>query len=122
MAPKMGDLTLPMPKRMFLRFGVLLPSLFRTEQKQFFSKIIYDNIYQEPVLYIDEWFKEIASGRLTNSMTDEKRTPVKASNAEEAAKFEQTRLMQLQSKNSGKLQSAENLLNIKRTQCSRNGT
>lgn len=113
MAPKMGDLTLPMPKRMFLRFGVLLPSLFRTEQKQFFSKIIYDNIYQEPVLYVDEWFKEIASGRLTNSMTDEKRTPVKASNAEEAAKFEQTRLMQLQSKNSGKLQSAENLLNIK---------
>ncbi len=113
MAPKMGDLTLPMPKRMFLRFGVLLPSLFRTEQKQFFSKIIYENIYQEPVLYVDEWFKEIASGRLTNSMTDEKRTPVKASSAEEAAKFEQTRLMQLQSKNSGKLQSAENLLNIK---------
>ena len=113
MAPKMGDLTLPMPKRMFLRFGVLLPSLFRAEQKQFFSKIIYDNIYQEPVLYVDEWFKEIASGRLTNSMTDEKRTPVKMSSAEEAAKYEQTRLMQLQSKNSGKLQSAENLLHIK---------
>lgn len=113
MAPKMGDLTLARPKRMFLRFGVLLPSLFRVEQKQFFSKIIFDNIYQEPVLYVDEWFKEIASGRLTNSMTDEKRTPVKTSSAEEAAKYEQTRLMQLQSKNSGKLQSAENLLNIK---------
>ena len=64
-------------------------------------------------MYVDEWFKEIAAGRMSNSMTDEKRTPVKAANAEEAARIEQTRLMQLKSKNSGKLQSAENLLNIK---------
>ncbi len=113
MAPKMSDSTLPMPKRMFIRFGVLLPSLFRVEQKQFFSRVFYENIYNEPVLYLDEWFSEIASGRLTNSMTDEKRMPAKASNAEEAAKYEQTRLMQLQSKNSGKLQSAENMLNLK---------
>ncbi len=113
MAPKMSDLNLPMPKRMLIRFGVLLPSLFRPEQKEFFSKIIFENTTGEPVLYEDEWFKEIASGRLTNSMTDEKRTPKKAATAEEAATMEQNRLQQLQSKNSGKMQSAENLVNIK---------
>lgn len=113
MAPKMSDVNLPMPKRMMFRFGVLLPSLFRPEQKEFFSKIFYENRTGEPVLYMDEWFMEIASGRLSNSMTDEKRTPHKASTPEEAASMEQTRLQQLQQKNSGKLQSAENLLNMK---------
>ena len=113
MAQKCSDLTLPMPKKMLMRFGVMLPSLFKPEQKVFFSKIKYENDTNEPIMYVDEWFKEIASGRLSNSMTDEKRTPHKAATAEEAAKYEQSRLMQLQSKNSGKLQSAENLLNIK---------
>ena len=62
----------------FFSLSVLLPSLFRAEQKIFFSKMIYENPYNEPILYLDEWFKEIASGRLSNSMTDEKRTPHKA--------------------------------------------
>ena len=41
-------------------------------------------IYVTPLTkkVVDEWFKEIASGRLSNSMTDEKRTPHKAANAE----------------------------------------
>ena len=113
MAPKCANLQLPMPKRMLIRYAVLLPSLFRAEQKIFFSKMIYENPYNEPILYLDEWFKEIASGRLSNSMTDEKRTPHKASSPEEANQIEQSRLMQLQAKNSGKLQSAENILSIK---------
>lgn len=113
MAPKMANVNLPMPKRMLVRFGVLLPSLFRPEQKEFFSRIIFENTTGEPVLYEDEWFREIASGRLTNSMTDEKRTPKKASTLEEANTMEQNRLQQLQSKNSGKMQAAENLVNIK---------
>jgi len=104
-----------MPKRMFMRFGVLLPSLFKQETKEFFSKVIFENKYNEPVLYLDEWMKEIASGRMGNSATDEKRQPVKAANLtpEQQASAEQSRLMQLQSKNSGKLQSSENILNIK---------
>ncbi len=113
MAPKMGDIRLPMPKRMLCRFGVLLPSLFRPEQKEFFSKVFVENKMQEPILYADEWFGEIASGRMSNSMTDEKRTAKKVSNPEEAARLEQSRMQQIQSKNSGKLQSAENLLSIK---------
>lgn len=113
LAPKLANPSTPLPKIMLARFGVLLPSLFRAEQKEFFSRIIFENANNLPILYVDEWFKEIASGRMTNSMTDEKRTPHKAATPEEANMMEQARLQQLQSKNSGKLQSAENILNIK---------
>ena len=113
MAPKMADLNLPMPKRMLMRFGILLPSLFKAEHKEFFSRVIFENTMNEPILYVDEWFKEIASGRMKNSMTDEKKQSTKNLTGAEAATAEQTRLMQLQSKNSGKLQSSENILNIK---------
>jgi hypothetical protein len=113
MAPKMTDMNLPMPKRMLMRFGVLLPSLFKAEQKDFFSKIIYENKTGEPILYVDEWFKEIASGRMSNSATDEKKQPARNLTPDQAASAEQSRLMQLQSKNSGKMQSSENILSIK---------
>jgi len=115
MIGKMTDPNVPMPKKMLVRFGVLLPSLFKAEQKEFFSKIIVENRTGEPILYIDEWFKEIASGRMTNSATDEKKQPKRTANmsADEANMVEQSRLMQLQQKNSGKLQSSENILGIK---------
>ena len=114
MVQKMQNVNLPMPKRMFVRYGILLPSLFKPEQKDFFAKMIYENRTGEPILYVDEWFKEISSGRMKNSMTDENKQPRKANlSGEEAAQVEQTRLMQLQSKNSGKLQSAENIVSMK---------
>ena len=114
MVGKMSDINAPMPKRMMVRFGVILPSLFRQESKEYFSKIFIENRENEPIMYVDEWFKEIAAGRMGNSATDEKKQ-VKAANmtADQAASAEQARLMQLQSKNSGKLQSTENLLGIK---------
>lgn len=114
MVGKMNNPNVPMPKRMLVRFGVLLPSLFKQESKEFFSKIFVENIEKEPILYVDEWFNEIASGRMGNSATDEKRqTKTVNMTPDQAASAEQIRLMQLQSKNSGKLQSAENLLSIK---------
>ena len=114
MVVKMNNPNVPMPKRMLVRFGVLLPSLFKQESKEFFSKIFVENIEREPILYVDEWFNEIASGRMGNSATDEKRqTKTVNMTPDQAASAEQIRLMQLQSKNSGKLQSAENLLSIK---------
>jgi len=114
MVGKMNNPNVPMPKRMLVRFGVLLPSLFKQESKEFFSKIFVENIEREPILYVDEWFNEIASGRMGNSATDEKRqTKTVNMTPDQAASAEQIRLMQLQSKNSGKLQSAENLLSIK---------
>lgn len=113
MAPKMADLTLPKVKRMMMRFGVILPSLFSPEQKQLFSKVIMDNNTGEPVYYMDEWFKEIASGRLTLSATDEVR--VKKS-ANDGGTAEQQHLMQLKSKNDGKLQSSESFVNAKESE------
>ena len=114
MVGKMAYPDTPMPKKMLVRFGVLLPSLFKQESKEYFSKIFFENREAEPIMYVDEWFKEIASGRMGNSATDEKKQ-VKTANmtADQAASAEQARLMQLQSKNSGKLQSSENLLGIK---------
>ena len=112
MAPKMGDLGLPKCKRMLMRFGVVLPSLFTDQQKDLFSSVFYENRTGEPVYYLDEWFQEIASGRINLSATDEARPARKSGNpAEEAA-----HLMQLKSKNSGKLQNSENLLTSKESQ------
>ena len=112
LAPKMGDLSLPKCKRMLMRFGVVLPSLFTDQQKDLFSSVFYENRTGEPVYYLDEWFQEIASGRINLSATDEARPARKTGNpAEEAA-----HLMQLKSKNSGKLQNSENLLTSKESQ------
>lgn len=108
MCPKAAERNLEKPKQMLMRFGVVLPSLFTPEQKQLFSTVIIENNTGEPVYYMDEWFKEIATGRLTLSATDEARTPRKNDPGAEAQ-----RIMQLKSKNDGKLQNAESLLNSK---------
>lgn len=110
LAPKMADKNLDITKRMLMRFAVLLPSLFKPEHKELFAKSILNNETNEPVLYLDEWFKAIATGQMKCSTTDEVRQPRKAATAEDAAMQEQQRLMQLQSKNSGKLQNAESIL------------
>lgn len=111
MCPKAASYSLEMPKRMLLRYGVVLPSLFKPEHKELFSKVILDNNTGEPVYYMDEWFKEIASGRLTLSATDEARSPRKNEPGAEAQ-----RIQQLKNKNDGKLQNAESLLNSKESE------
>ena len=108
MCPKAAERNLEKPKQMLMRFGVVLPSLFTPEQKQLFSTVILENNTGEPVYYMDEWFKEIATGRLNLSATDEARTPRKNDPGAEAQ-----RIQQLKSKNDGKLQNAESLLNSK---------
>ena len=113
MAPKMSDFSLPKAKRMMMRFGVVLPSLFTPEQKELFSKVILDNNTNEPVYYMDEWFKEIASGRLTLSATDEVRVK---KNPNDGGSAEQQHLMQLKSKNDGKMQSSESFVNAKESE------
>lgn len=91
-------------KKLALRFGLLLPTLLTPEQKDLFAHVIDDNIYGEPVYYIDEWLKDIGSGKINPSTTDEAKT----SNKDESA-----RLQQLLAKAQGKLQSAENLVRAK---------
>lgn len=111
-ALKMNKSATPMCKRMLLRYGVVLPSLFTAEQKELFSKVFYENNVGEPIYYLDEWFQGILSGKITLSATDEAK-PKSAKGGKGGANEEAARLMQLQTKNNGKLQNAENMLNAK---------
>ncbi len=108
MAGKSSAKSFPLPKKMMMRFAVLLPSLFRPENRDSFEKSIFENNTGEPVFYLDEWFKYISQGKIKPSTTDEVRQPRKK--GEDGAEQEQLRLQQLQSKNSGKLQNVENTL------------
>lgn len=110
LAPKMANPNTLKCKRLAMRFGVILPSLFAPEHKDFFSKAIFKNTSNEPILYMDEWISEIATGKFKPSTTDE----VKTSSRGPAA--EQQRLMALKNKNSGKLQSVESLVTVKESE------
>ncbi len=109
-APKMANTRLPLSKRLAMRYGLLLPSLFSEEQKEFFSRAILDNYTGEPVLYMDEWIREIAVGKMKPSTTDE--LPVKSSPGGSQAAKNQTEI----GKWSGRAQSADSLLNMKEAQ------
>ena len=113
LAPKMNISSTPMPKRMVLRYAVALPSLFTAEQKDMFSKAFFENVSGEPILYLDEWMQAIATGKLDLSATDE--GPQRKSQMQNGGSAEQQYLMQLKSKNEGKLQSAESQLSAKET-------
>ena len=110
LAPKMVNTRVPLCKRLAMRYGVVLPSLFSPEQKDMFSRAIIDNGTGEPVLYMDEWIREVAIGKMKVSQTDEVATRSSGPGAE------QQRLQALVGKNSGKLQSSENLVTVKEGQ------
>ena len=114
LAPKMNISSTPMPKRMVLRYAVALPSLFTAEQKDMFSKAFFENVSGEPILYLDEWMQAIATGKLDLSATDE--GPQRKSQMQNGGSAEQQYLMQLKSKNEGKLQSAESQLSAKESE------
>lgn len=111
LSTKVANLKLPLCKRLAMRFGVVLPSLFSPEQKEFFSKSVLDNVTGEPVLYVDEWIREIAIGKMKPSTTDE--LPTKSSGS---ASAEQQRLQGLVGKNNGKIQSVNSILSMKENQ------
>lgn len=113
LAPKMAEKTLPIAKKMLVRFGVVLPSLFTVEQKEMFSKTIIENVSNEPIYYLDEWFRDIAMGRIKLSATDEAPTSKKTA---QGSSEENARFVQLHSKSKGKLQAAENLLTMKESE------
>ncbi len=111
LAVKVVNLKMPLCKRLAMRFGVVLPSLFSPEQKDFFSRAVLDNVTGEPILYMDEWIREIAIGKMKPSQTDE--LPTKGPGN---ASAEQQRLQGLVGKNTGKIQSVNSLLSMKEGQ------
>ncbi len=62
---------LPIPRKVFLRYGVLLPTALSPEQRAMLCKIIWENETGEPIYYVDEWLHEVASGRIGASAQDE---------------------------------------------------
>ncbi len=70
---------MPAPKRMFLRFGVLLPTLLSGEQRDLVSRVIPENRTGEPIFYVDEWLEAVAQGRVNASATDETKSAGKNS-------------------------------------------
>lgn len=67
--------TMPEPKMLLLRFGVLLPTMLDKDQRLMIAQIIQDNRWGEPIHYVDEWLKGIASGSFSLSATDETKAP-----------------------------------------------
>ncbi len=62
---------LPLPKRLFLRFGVLSPGFLTPELRDMVSRIVFDNATGEPLHYADEWLEHIARGHVRPSTVDE---------------------------------------------------
>ena len=95
---------LPDPKRYLLRYGVLHPNFLNAETRTFLSQIIISNTLEQPVYYLDEWFKAVGIGIVRNSSTDEVRTFKGSKN---------TQLQQHLEKAQGKLEGARVLIKAK---------
>ena len=77
-AGKVGP-ALPPPKRVFLRFAVLLPTVLSNEQRELIERVIPENRTGEPIYYVDEWLEAVSKGRVNASATDETKTAGKNS-------------------------------------------
>ncbi|MBL8967217.1 MAG: hypothetical protein JNG85_09410, partial [Spirochaetaceae bacterium] len=60
-----------MPKRLMTRFGALLPNLLSPEIREVLGKVVFAKEIDEPVYYVDEWIRAIATGQINQSATDE---------------------------------------------------
>ncbi|MDR1315246.1 MAG: hypothetical protein LBK13_00110, partial [Spirochaetales bacterium] len=92
---------LPQPKLVFLRYSILLPTAMSPEQREMFSKIIWDNNSGEPVYYVDEWLAAVARGNVSISAQDEVKTSRKDNHQKMTALLERAR---------GRLDAQQNLI------------
>ncbi|MEI8093317.1 MAG: hypothetical protein WCG80_03840 [Spirochaetales bacterium] len=97
----------PEPKRLAVRYGVLLPSLLAPEQRDILASIIYDNRTGEAVHYIDEWMRKVGSGEVAPLATDEEIKVVKKGSADNTANIQRLEKVQ------GQYQAQTNLINVK---------
>jgi len=99
--------SLPEPKRLAVRFGVLLPSLLSPEQRTMLSTIIYENRTGEMIHYLDEWLMKVGSSEVAPLATDEEIRIVKKGAVDNSL------LLQKLEKVRGQVQAQSNLINIK---------
>jgi hypothetical protein len=91
-------------KKYLLRFNILHPTFLNPEDRDFFARLVVNNELNQPIYYLDEWFKAIGTGVIRNSATDEVR--IAKSNT-------QTKFQQLLEKAMGKKDGARSLLKAK---------
>jgi hypothetical protein len=94
---------MPAPKKFLLRFGLLHPTFLNTETRDYFSKIIIENVLEQPVFYLDEWLNSIGTSKIRPSTTDEVRV----------RNNPQSKLQQLLEKANGKFDGARSILKQK---------
>ena len=72
MSGKAGDWATE-PKRLFLRYGFLLPNIVSGEQRKMLGSIIDENTSGEPIHYVDEWLEKVSAGIVSPLASDEAR-------------------------------------------------
>ena len=97
----------PLPKKLMVRFSALLPNLFSPDMLETFHKIIFEKSIDEPVYYVDEWLRAIATGQITQSATDEVK-PRRQEGGDDRARLQVT-MQRVQ----GKRDSAEGIMKAK---------
>lgn len=95
---------IPEAKKFLLRFNILHPTFISPEDRAFFSKLIVSSDLNQPVYYLDEWFKAVGTGAIRNSTTDEVNV---------ARNNNQLKIQQLLDKAAGKRDGARSLLKAK---------
>ncbi|MCL2721724.1 MAG: hypothetical protein FWD47_10355 [Treponema sp.] len=95
---------LPPAKKYLLRFALLHPAFLSTENREFFSKVVDNNVLDQPVYYMDEWFNAVGTSKMRPSTTDE--IKISKSNT-------QSKLQQLLEKAQGKFDGSRSILKAK---------
>jgi len=92
---------LPPSKKYLIRFAMLHPAFINPDTREFFSKVVDENVLDQPVYYLDEWFNGIGTGKMRPSSTDEVR--IVRGNA-------QSKIQALLEKAQGKLDGTRSIL------------
>ncbi|MDP3178091.1 MAG: hypothetical protein Q8M76_09325, partial [Spirochaetaceae bacterium] len=67
-----------LPKRLAVRFGALLPSIMGPELTATIQRTIFEKEIDEPIYYVDEWIRAVATGKAQPSATDEVKAKAQA--------------------------------------------
>jgi hypothetical protein len=93
---------IPAAKKYLLRFAILHPGFLKSEQRDFFAKVIVEKNPDVPFYYLDEWFDAVGNGIVPPSAADE--GPMAGRNRASA------NLCELLEKAERKLNGAKNML------------
>jgi hypothetical protein len=75
----------PLFKKVAVRFAAVLPTLLSPEMAETFHRIVFEKEIDEPVYYIDEWMRAVATGLVSASATDEVKP--KAQSGDDKSRF-----------------------------------